>query len=324
MENGEEGDPHIDIYKLSREERMKYLYSVFIKYDADHSGELDNDEMYKILNELGVNISRRVCRKMLKDMDTDQTGTVDMEEFVQFFDRVQSFQDMKAIVAQKNSMSKIKEQVMGVYMLVIILFFFGVCLNYVQSSERTTEMLVTVIMAFSLLLGSFLYIVIFPLLQLTLRAWVRPPLSADLDPRNQRKPGRTNSSPDDQTQVVELAVVERDEEAETAPAAGPKAATWRRKLIEQESLGDGSTWGTAALPGMVEASPPRPPTAGTHVQDMSCNRSTHVQDMEEEVPSAYGDDGPYKPYNYDHLNFPDTVVLRSSFNPWSSTRARIY
>ena len=28
MENGEEGDPHIDIYKLSREERMKYLYSV--------------------------------------------------------------------------------------------------------------------------------------------------------------------------------------------------------------------------------------------------------------------------------------------------------
>jgi hypothetical protein len=313
---------------------MKYLYSVFIKYDADHSGELDNDEMYKILNELGVNISRRVCGKMLKDMDTDQTGTVDMEEFVQFFDRVQSFQDMKAIVTQKNSMSKIKEQVMGVYMLVIILFFFGVCLNYVQSSERTKEMLVTVIMAFSLLLGSFLYIVIFPLLQLTLRAWVRPPLSADLDPRNQRKPGRTNSSPDDQTQVVELAVVERDEEAETAPAAGPKAATWRRRLIEQESLGDASTWGTAALPGMVEASPPRPPTAGTPVappalspgftRTRNTGDSTHVQDMEEEVPSAYGDDGPYKPYNYDHLNFPDIVVLRPSFNPWSSTRARIY
>merc|ERR1719199_1737254 len=117
-------------------------------------------------------------------------------------------------------------------------------------------------MAFSLLLGSFLYIVIFPLLQLTLRAWVRPPLSADLDPRNQRKPGRTNSSPDDQTQVVELAVVERGEEAETAPAAAPKA-TWRRRLEVQEGLGDGSTWGTAALPGMVEASPPRPPTAGT-------------------------------------------------------------
>jgi hypothetical protein len=304
--------------------------------------------MYKILNELGVNISRRVCGKMLKDMDTDQTGTVDMEEFVQFFDRVQSFQDMKAIVTQKNSMSKIKEQVMGVYMLVIILFFFGVCLNYVQSSERTKEMLVTVIMAFSLLLGSFLYIVIFPLLQLTLRAWVRPPLSADLDPRNQRKPGRTNSSPDDQTQVVELAVVERDEEAETAPAAAPKAearggggsGSWRRRLeVLPESLGDGSTWGTAALPGMVEAEkPPRPPTAGTQVPPVApvapspghftrtrnTGDSTHVQDMEEEVPSAYGDDGPYKPYNYDHLNFPDTVVLRPSFNPWSSTRARIY
>ena len=104
--------------------------------------------------------------------------------------------------------------------------------------------------------------------------------------------------------------MERDEEAETAPAAGPKAATWRRRLIEQESLGDGSTWGTAALPGMVEAEkPPRPPTAGTQVPPVApvapspghftrtrnTGDSTHVQDMEEEVPSAYGDDGPYKP-----------------------------
>jgi hypothetical protein len=86
---------------------------------------------------------------------------------------------------------------------------------------------------------------------------------------------------------------------------------------------------------MVEAFPPRPPTSDPVAPSASPgftrtrnaggstygSDATYVQEMEDEFPPGPHD--PEAPYNYDHLQIPD-IALRPSFNPWSSSRARIY
>jgi hypothetical protein len=329
MEDDEDGHA-FDIYKLSRDERMQHLYEVFTKHDKDRSGELDTDEMYDILRELGIKLSKRVCKSMLIEMDADGTGTVDMEEFVQFFDRVQSFNDVQEIIKRKGAIGKIKEQVMGLYMIVILVFTFFVVLNYVKSKDKTQESLITVILSFGLLSASFFYIVLLPLVQLTLRGWVKPPLPANWDPKHQRK--RPPPGEPQPIEVIDAVVMERQEDEETGTYA-PKV-TWRRKLEPlQATLSDGSAWETrpawesSTLPGMVEASPPRPVTADpvaptsspTFTRTRGIGDSLHVQEIDD-MPLQ----DPDGPYNYDHLNIPDVMALKPSFNPWSSSRARIY
>merc|ERR1719421_1954501 len=131
---------------------------------------------------MGIQVSRKVCNVLIEDMDVDRSGTVDLEEFAGFFDRIQSFNNMKEVLAKKGAMGKIKDYVLSVYLLAMLAFTFFVLYGYINSGtteERTQEHFFLVLLTVGLFIASFVYVVALPLLQLTVRKWVAPPIPAE-------------------------------------------------------------------------------------------------------------------------------------------------
>jgi len=55
--------------------------TLFQKYDADSSGEIDYEEMCNMFKELGQDFNRNMVRQVLEMVDTDGSGSIDFEEF---------------------------------------------------------------------------------------------------------------------------------------------------------------------------------------------------------------------------------------------------
>jgi len=55
--------------------------AAFNEFDADGSGELDEEEFFAALERLGVELSDEENRKLWREVDTDGGGEIDLEEF---------------------------------------------------------------------------------------------------------------------------------------------------------------------------------------------------------------------------------------------------
>eukprot|EP01035_Chromulina_nebulosa_P030274 gene30274-40240_t len=64
--------------------RLKSLLKPFFKrYDRDGSDTLDIDELASVFHDLGEEVSQKELREIYAKMDTDNSGTIEYEEFVQ-------------------------------------------------------------------------------------------------------------------------------------------------------------------------------------------------------------------------------------------------
>jgi hypothetical protein len=63
---------------------LRYAYNMF---DDDRSGDLSQGEIIKLLQRLGVVGNKDDAIKMMRQMDQNNDGSVDINEFVAFFDR---------------------------------------------------------------------------------------------------------------------------------------------------------------------------------------------------------------------------------------------
>lgn len=57
------------------------LRKIFKKYDEDESGEIDGDELYSILRDMGHLCTRDEAMRIMSGMDSSGDGSVDFEEF---------------------------------------------------------------------------------------------------------------------------------------------------------------------------------------------------------------------------------------------------
>jgi calmodulin len=64
------------------QEKKDELRSVFMLFDKDGSGELDADEVTKLLNLLGQNVSSSEAEELIKAVDVDGNGELDFNEFL--------------------------------------------------------------------------------------------------------------------------------------------------------------------------------------------------------------------------------------------------
>jgi hypothetical protein len=53
----------------------------FARYDTDHSGELDADEVKNALLDMNLRIRPSVLRSFMQHCDTDGDGMLDLQEF---------------------------------------------------------------------------------------------------------------------------------------------------------------------------------------------------------------------------------------------------
>mmetsp|Transcript_38878 Transcript_38878/g.89035 ORF Transcript_38878/g.89035 Transcript_38878/m.89035 type:complete len:337 (-) Transcript_38878:219-1229(-) len=74
---------------LPKHEQEVLLRNAFRALDDDDSGEVEMGELLGVVQVLlGGQVSQKVATQLLQDMDVDQTGTVDFDEFCDFFRRV--------------------------------------------------------------------------------------------------------------------------------------------------------------------------------------------------------------------------------------------
>jgi Ca2+-binding EF-hand superfamily protein len=68
--------------QMTEEELRRKLRPVFDRFDADASGFISTDEMRKVCDAIGVELSEAQLQAMMVEADPDQSGAVDFEEFV--------------------------------------------------------------------------------------------------------------------------------------------------------------------------------------------------------------------------------------------------
>jgi Ca2+-binding EF-hand superfamily protein len=65
-------------HELERKEKVRAIFEVF---DADGSGSMDADELKELLKELCLPTSEEEVDRMMVEMDDDESGEIDFEEF---------------------------------------------------------------------------------------------------------------------------------------------------------------------------------------------------------------------------------------------------
>ena len=61
--------------------KIKLFKKAFDKYDDDGSGEIDAEEFYMLVNEMGMRRARKTCQEMVAAADEDGNMMLDFEEF---------------------------------------------------------------------------------------------------------------------------------------------------------------------------------------------------------------------------------------------------
>ncbi|TVY84838.1 Calmodulin [Lachnellula suecica] len=61
---------------------MAALKEAFALFDSDNDGVITKEELGKVMGELGIRATPGEIEDMINEIDLDQTGSVDLEEFI--------------------------------------------------------------------------------------------------------------------------------------------------------------------------------------------------------------------------------------------------
>ncbi|RKP19934.1 fimbrin [Rozella allomycis CSF55] len=90
--------------KFSKEEIDDFV-KVFREFDKDSNGSIDARELIKVYKQLGENVSFDEVRRQIQEVDTDKSGTIEFDEFLQLIDK------MKLGVSDEKGVAKAVSQV---------------------------------------------------------------------------------------------------------------------------------------------------------------------------------------------------------------------
>merc|ERR1719305_80585 len=62
---------------------MTLIRSCFAQWDTDNSGKVDVNELVGIMTKLGINVTKDKVLSMVKEVDQNNDGEIDMTEFAQ-------------------------------------------------------------------------------------------------------------------------------------------------------------------------------------------------------------------------------------------------
>ena len=71
---------------------------IFDEYDADQSGSLDESEVAKALEQLGVPNDAEHMEKLMKKYDTDGDGSIGFEEFEAMYNDLDSMVEEDVVI----------------------------------------------------------------------------------------------------------------------------------------------------------------------------------------------------------------------------------
>jgi Ca2+-binding EF-hand superfamily protein len=71
--------------KLNRNIGLLIIQGLFDMYDENSNMNLDEDELRKVLNGLGCYLNDEELSELMKEMDKDGSGNIDIQEFIDVF-----------------------------------------------------------------------------------------------------------------------------------------------------------------------------------------------------------------------------------------------
>merc|ERR1719265_1519698 len=78
------------------------LKKIFGQFDSDRSGSIDVGELKDAMRMLGVKVSANSAQRILSKIDKDGNGTVEWEEFHEFFSKVRDPEEIKSLLSEAN------------------------------------------------------------------------------------------------------------------------------------------------------------------------------------------------------------------------------
>ena len=81
-------------------EQVEELKEAFSLFDTDGSGSIDAKELKAAMRALGFQVKKADVRKMIADIDKDESGTIDFQEFVDMMTGKMSERDGKEEIAK--------------------------------------------------------------------------------------------------------------------------------------------------------------------------------------------------------------------------------
>ena len=64
------------------EDEVLEIKEAFDLFDSDHSGTIDTEELKQALSNLGIDAKNQTLQNMMNDIDKNQSGTIDFDEFI--------------------------------------------------------------------------------------------------------------------------------------------------------------------------------------------------------------------------------------------------
>jgi len=78
-------DPAFKKYKLNRSIGLMIIQDLFDMYDENSNRQLDQVELKKVLNGLGCYVSDSELTELMREIDKDGSGNIDIQEFIEVF-----------------------------------------------------------------------------------------------------------------------------------------------------------------------------------------------------------------------------------------------
>jgi calmodulin len=74
------------VLAIPEEKRQEYK-EAFDMFDKDGSGMISVEEIYRVMKNMGNEMTRDEIKEMISDLDEDGSGEIDFEEFITFMQR---------------------------------------------------------------------------------------------------------------------------------------------------------------------------------------------------------------------------------------------
>lgn len=78
-------DPSFKKFKLNRSIGLMIIQDLFDMYDENANRQLDQVELKKVLNGLGCYVSDNELTELMREIDKDGSGNIDIQEFIEVF-----------------------------------------------------------------------------------------------------------------------------------------------------------------------------------------------------------------------------------------------
>ena len=123
--------------------------------------------------------------ELFKEVDTDCSGKIDINEFIKFFEVWESYDKMSLYVKRQKKSSIMKSRIFIMYILACLATLCLLIFWYIQTGDRSYLVLIYVLGA--VVIGTFLAVTVFPVLKMKFGPAIAAKMNAMKEQKEMRK-----------------------------------------------------------------------------------------------------------------------------------------